>query len=92
MPNKLLAGSSPFDRVPPLSSIFSVSDVTVTPLMFGRHCLVSLRQSAPREDEVRILAENIAYTYPAEIDGFFQDIKILSTSPPGGTLSWRSRI
>ena len=24
---------------------------------------------------------------PAEVDGFFQDIKILSTSPPGGTLS-----
>ena len=24
---------------------------------------------------------------PAEIDGFFQDVKILSTSPPGGTLS-----
>ena len=22
---------------------------------------------------------------PAEVDGFFQDIKILSTSPPGGT-------
>ena len=21
-------------------------------------------------------------------DGFFQDVKILSTSPPGGTLSW----
>ena len=24
---------------------------------------------------------------PAEIGGFFQDVKILSTSPPGGTLS-----
>ena len=24
---------------------------------------------------------------PAEVDGFFQDVKILSTSPPGGTLS-----
>ena len=24
---------------------------------------------------------------PAEVDGFFQDIKILSTSPLGGTLS-----
>ena len=23
----------------------------------------------------------------AEVDGFFQDVKILSTSPPGGTLS-----
>ena len=22
----------------------------------------------------------------AEVDGFFQDVKILSTSPPGGTL------
>ena len=25
---------------------------------------------------------------PAEVDGFFQDVIILSTSPPGGTLSW----
>ena len=24
---------------------------------------------------------------PAEVDGFFQDVKNLSTSPPGGTLS-----
>ena len=24
---------------------------------------------------------------PAEVDGFFQDVKILSTSPPGETLS-----
>ena len=26
-----------------------------------------------------------------EVDGFFQDVKILRTSPPGGTLSWGSR-
>ena len=25
---------------------------------------------------------------PAEVDGFFQDVKILNTRPPGGTLSW----
>ena len=25
---------------------------------------------------------------PAEVDGFFQDVKILSISSPGGTLSW----
>ena len=29
---------------------------------------------------------------PAEVDGFFQDVKILSTSPPGGTLSRGSRV
>ena len=29
---------------------------------------------------------------PTEVDGFFQDVKILSTSPPGGTLSWGSWI
>ena len=29
-----------------------------------------------------------ASSNPTEIDGFFQDEKILSTSPPGGTLSW----
>ena len=28
---------------------------------------------------------------PAEVDGFFQDVKILSTSPPGGTFCWGSR-
>ena len=28
---------------------------------------------------------------PAEVGGFFHDVKILSTSPPGGTLSWESR-
>ena len=27
----------------------------------------------------------------AEFDGFFQDVKILITSPPGGTLRWGSR-
>ena len=29
---------------------------------------------------------------PAEVDGFFQDVKILSTSPPGGPLSWGSPV
>ena len=29
---------------------------------------------------------------PAEVDEFFQDVKIVSTSPPKGTLSWRSRV
>ena len=29
---------------------------------------------------------------PAEVDGFFQDVKILSNSPPGGTLSSGSRV
>ena len=26
---------------------------------------------------------------PTEVDGVFQDVKILSISPPGGNLSWR---
>ena len=25
---------------------------------------------------------------PAEVDGFCQDVKLLSTSPPGGALNW----
>ena len=33
-----------------------------------------------------------ARSNPAEVDGFFQDVKIFSTSPPGGTLSKGSRI
>ena len=28
----------------------------------------------------------------AEVDGFFQDIKFLNTSPPGGTLSHGSQV
>ena len=28
-----------------------------------------------------------AVSNPAEVDGFFQDVKILNTSPSGGTLS-----
>ena len=28
----------------------------------------------------------------AEVNGFFQDVKILSTSPPGRTLSWGSLV
>ena len=34
------------------------------------------------------LVENYSvYSNPVEVDGFFQDMKILSTSPPGGTLN-----
>ena len=29
---------------------------------------------------------------PAEVDGFFQEVKILSTILPGGTLSWGPRV
>ena len=29
---------------------------------------------------------------PAEVDWFFQDVKIPNTSLPGGTLSWGSRL
>ena len=28
---------------------------------------------------------------PTKVDGIFQNVKILSTSPPEGTLSWWSR-
>ena len=36
--------------------------------------------------------QRFAGSNPAEVDGFFQDVRILSTSPPGGTLSWGSRV
>ena len=29
---------------------------------------------------------------PTEVDGFFQDVKILSISPSGVTLNWGSRV
>ena len=35
---------------------------------------------------------SFAGSNPAEVDGFFQDVKILSTSPPGGTLSFGFRV
>ena len=34
----------------------------------------------------------LAASNPAEVDGFFRDVKILSSSPPGGNLSWGSRV
>ena len=34
----------------------------------------------------------LAGSNPAGIDGFFQDVKILITCPPGGTLSWGSQV
>ena len=36
--------------------------------------------------------QRFAGSNPAEVDGFFQDVKILSTSPRGGTLSQGSRV
>ena len=38
------------------------------------------------------LDPRFADSNPADVDEFFQDVKILSTSPPGETLSWGSRI
>ena len=29
---------------------------------------------------------------PTEVHGIFQDVNILTASPPGGTLSWGSRV
>ena len=33
-----------------------------------------------------------ASSNPAEVDGFFEDVKLLSTYPPVKTLSWGSRV
>ena len=33
-----------------------------------------------------------AHSNPTGVDGFFQDVKILSTSPLGGTLTWGFRV
>ena len=38
------------------------------------------------------LDPRFAGSNPTDIDGFFEDIEILSTSPPGGTLSRESRV
>ena len=57
----------------------------------GRHKIILLTElyvslgglvtCLPRDP--RFMGSNLA-----EVDGFFQDIKILSTSPSGGTLGW----
>ena len=49
-------------------------------------------QSRPRWSRGNVLASRFAGSNPAEIDGFFQDVKILSTRPPGGILSWGFRV
>ena len=43
------------------------------------------RGSCPRWPRGNVLASG---SNPAEVDGFFQDVKILSTSPPGRSLIW----
>ena len=42
----------------------------------------------------RVIMEDARFadSNPSEVDGFFQDVKLLSTSPPGRTLSWGSRV
>ena len=47
-------------------------------------CLGSLGEMCSPRDS------RFAGSNPTEVDGFFQDVKILSTNPPGGTLSWGS--
>ena len=55
--------------------------VTLVNLIFG-----GLGVTCSPQDP-RFLGSN-----PVEVDGFFQDVKILSTSPPEGTLSRGSRV
>ena len=45
--------------------------------------------SRPRWSRGTVLASRSKVRW---LDGFFQDVKSLSTSPPGGTLSWVSRV
>ena len=48
----------------------------------------------PRWSRGKVLASrsNVPGLNPDAVDEFFQDVKILSTSPPGGTLRWGSRV
>ena len=56
--------------------------------MFENH--ISNRGSRPRGLGIMCSSRDprFAGSNPAEVDGFFQDVKILRTSPPGGTLGW----
>ena len=53
-------------------------------------------RSQPRWSRVNVLALKIQGSRVQirlrEIELFFQDVKILNTSPPGETLSWGSRV
>ena len=64
------------NKLPLFINVFSIMFVSLSGL--GVTC--SLRD--PR----------FAGSNPTEVDGFFEDVTILSTSPPGGTLGWASRV
>ena len=53
-----------------------------------------LKGSQPRWSRGNVLVSRskVRGFKPAKVDGFFQDVKILITSPPGEILSWGSRV
>ena len=61
-------------------NLWVISVVNLLPLLVGLGVTCS-----PRDPK-------FACSNLAEVDGFFQDVKILSTSPPGRTLGWGSRV
>jgi hypothetical protein len=73
-------------RVPPPFSIFVLSLLQYFPFPHGKSSklTISLRVRCSPWDP-RFVGSNLT-----EVDGFFQDVKILSTNPPGRTLSWAS--
>ena len=54
--------------------------------IYGSICLGGLGVTCSPRDP-RFVGSN-----PAEVDGFFQDLKIVNTSPPGGTLNQEARV
>ena len=58
----------------------------IIPIFVIKGRLVGLKVTCSPRDP------RFAGSNPAEVDGFFQDVKILSTRPPGGTLTWGSRV
>ena len=62
-----------------------MSSVTIADWLWMNFLLVGLGGLGEHAWDPRFAGSN-----PTEVDGFFQNIKILSNSSPGGTLSWGS--
>ena len=68
-----------------ICTVQNISHCPLDPFILASSILTYSMSYSPRDPR-------LAGSNPAEATGFFQDVKILSTSPPGGTLSWGSRV
>ena len=72
----------------------SITDVRIFEFSYAYPTSPTYRYSWPRWPRGYVSPRDprFAGSNPTEVDGFFQDVKILGTNPPGGTSSWGSRV